>query len=212
VNRAAQVAQFRFRHQVRTGEALATLSAALAKYPLSAMEPSDRPYTAVAIAYALAGKTDEAQRMMTEYARNVPPQVQKGDPDRFTAAGEIAMAQGRYSDALASFRQSQIDNICVLCNTFEIGAAYAKLAQPDSALVYYERYLHGGGVFRIFRDVDHLAATYQRLGELYEAKGDRARARDNYVKLADLWKNADPELQPIVKDTKERVARLSGEQ
>jgi tetratricopeptide (TPR) repeat protein len=197
---------------VRTGEALATLSAALAKYPLSAMEPSDRPYTAVAIAYALAGKTDEAQRMMTEYARNVPPQVQKGDPDRFTAAGQIAMAQGRYSDALASFRQSQIDNICVLCNTFEIGAAYAKLSQPDSALVYYERYLHGGGVFRIFLDVDHLAATYQRLGELYEAKGDRARARENYVKLADLWKNADPELQPIVKDTKERVARLSGEQ
>jgi len=212
VNRAAQVAQFRFRHQVRTGEALATLSAALAKYPLSAMEPSDRPYTAVAIAYALGGKTDEAQRMMTEYARNVPPQVQKGDPDRFTAAGQIAMAQGRYADALASFQQSQIDNICVLCNTFEIGAAYAKLSQPDSALVYYERYLHGGGVFRIFLDVDHLAATYQRLGELYEEKGDRARARENYVKLADLWKNADPELQPIVKDTKERVARLSGEQ
>jgi hypothetical protein len=47
--------------------------------------------------------------------------------------------------------------------------------------------------------------------ELYEAKGDRAKAREYHVKLLDPWKRADPELQPIGKDTRERVARLSGE-
>ncbi len=77
--------------------------------------------------------------------------------------------------------------------------------------MYYERYSRSGGAFRSIPRRDHLAATYQRLGELYEAKGDRAHARENYVKLVELWKNADPELQPIVKDAKERVARLSGE-
>jgi tetratricopeptide (TPR) repeat protein len=62
---------------------------------------------------------------------------------------------------------------------------------------------------RIRLDADHLASAYQRIGELYEAKGDRAKAREYYAKLLDLWKTADPELQPIVKDAKERVARLS---
>jgi len=27
----------------------------------------------------------------------------------------------------------------------------------------------------------------------------------------DLWKNADPELQPMVRDVKQRLARLSAE-
>jgi hypothetical protein len=52
---------------------------------------------------------------------------------------------------------------------------------------------------------------YQRLGELHESMLDRARARESYAKLLDLWKSAAPELQPIVKDARERVARLSGE-
>ena len=34
------------------------------------------------------------------------------------------------------------------------------------------------------------------------------KAREYYAKLLDLWKTADPELQPIVKDTKERLQRL----
>jgi hypothetical protein len=45
----------------------------------------------------------------------------------------------------------------------------------------------------------------------YEAKGDRAKARKYYGKLLELWQTADPELQGIVRDTKERVGRLSGE-
>ena len=71
--------------------------------------------------------------------------------------------------------------------------------------------LDTAGTFRVFGDASDLAAMYQRLGELYEAKGDRKRAVESYEKLISLWKNADPELQPIAKDAKARVARLSGE-
>jgi hypothetical protein len=211
VNREAQLAQYEFRLQVRQGEALASLSAALLKHPLETAEPSDRAYTAVAIAYALAGRPEEAQRVMAEYAREVPPNIQKGDPERFTAAGWIAMAEGHYAEAVASFEQSRLDNPCIVCNLFEIGAAYGKLSQPDSARVYYERYLTNGDLNRIYVDVDHLAAAYQRLGEIYETKGDRKRAIEYYLKLTDLWKDADPELQPIVKGAHQRIARLSGE-
>jgi hypothetical protein len=88
------------------------------------------------------------------------------------------------------------------------GQTYTKSGQPDSALAYYERYVGTGDASRVFADANYLAASYQRLGELYEAKGDRKRALEYYEKLIDLWKNADPELQPIVKDVKQRVSRL----
>ena len=52
----------------------------------------------------------------------------------------------------------------------------------------------------------------RRLGELYEERGDRARALEYYGKFVDLWRNADPELQPQVTDVKQRMSRLAGEQ
>jgi tetratricopeptide (TPR) repeat protein len=209
--RVAKLAQLDFRHQVHVSQAMAALAEARSKHPFGPIDPSERQYPQFAIAYALGGKVDEARGLMEEYARTVPALVQKADPERFEALGNIAMAEGRYDEALKNFQATRVDNGCTLCGTFEIAAAFAKLGQPDSARAYYEVYLRGADGFRLRVDADHLAATYQRLGELYEAKGDHARAREYYVKLLDLWKTADPELQPIVRDTKERVARLSGE-
>jgi eukaryotic-like serine/threonine-protein kinase len=207
--RMAQLAQMNFRHQVRVDEAMAALTEARTKHPFGSTDPSDRQYPQLAIAYALGGRVDEARSLMNEYARTVPQAAQKSDPDRYEALGSIALADGRPDEAIKYFRQARVENQCVTCGAFEAAEAFAKLGQPDSAMAYYEQYLSTGGPMRVRQDADHLAATYQRLGELYEAKGDRAKARDYYAKLLDLWKTADPELQPIVKDTKERVARLS---
>ncbi|MFL5516744.1 MAG: hypothetical protein ACJ8DJ_11345, partial [Gemmatimonadales bacterium] len=56
-----------------------------------------------------------------------------------------------------------------------------------------------------------LAPALKRAGELSEAKGDRAKAADRYRRFVDLWKNADPELQPGVRDVRARLAKLSTE-
>jgi DNA-binding SARP family transcriptional activator len=50
--------------------------------------------------------------------------------------------------------------------------------------------------------------VHERLGELYEAKGDRQKAADQYVQLVELWKNADPALQPRLNRVRERLAHL----
>jgi hypothetical protein len=47
-----------------------------------------------------------------------------------------------------------------------------------------------------------------RLGELYEAKADTKTAATYYASFLDLWKNADPELQPKVQDVKRRLAAI----
>jgi hypothetical protein len=41
---------------------------------------------------------------------------------------------------------------------------------------------------------------HKRLGELYEAKGQRDKALQHYRSFLALWKDADPELQPKVTD------------
>jgi len=46
---------------------------------------------------------------------------------------------------------------------------------------------------------------------LYEAKRDIPRAVASLEKFVELWKNVDPELQPIVTDARARPARLTSE-
>ena len=53
-----------------------------------------------------------------------------------------------------------------------------------------------------------MRSPQRRLGELYAARGDVSKAYANYAAFVDLWKNADPELQPKVAEVRARIARL----
>ena len=100
---------------------------------------------------------------MAEYQRVVPPGILNGDPERFDAAGQIALARGDYPDAIRDFKQSQEGNFCRGCLWFDIAQAYRKAGQPDSALAYFERYVTTGDVSRVLNDAYFLAATYQQM-------------------------------------------------
>jgi tetratricopeptide (TPR) repeat protein len=54
---------------------------------------------------------------------------------------------------------------------------------------------------------DIYVRAYYMLGKIAEQQGDKPRARENYRKFLDLWKDADPGL-PEVADAKLRLARL----
>jgi tetratricopeptide (TPR) repeat protein/tRNA A-37 threonylcarbamoyl transferase component Bud32 len=211
LNQMAHLAELQIRHRNNPAAAMAMLDSALAKHPLASIEPMDRPYPALASAYALAGRPDEAQRLIAESDRLIPPGVQRGNFLRLGAIADIAAARGDYRGAIAGERTMRTIWGCTNCGLFEIAAAFAKLGQADSARYYYEQLLSHKGPYAVYNDATQQAATYQRLGELYEQAGDRKKAIDYYLKLADLWKNADPELQPVVKDAHARIARLSGE-
>jgi hypothetical protein len=71
--------------------------------------------------------------------------------------------------------------------------------------------LHGKVGLRRVTDQPHQRIVADRLGQLYEAKGNREKAAHYYAKFVDLWKDADPELQPRVAEAKARLARLGGE-
>jgi tetratricopeptide (TPR) repeat protein len=82
---------------------------------------------------------------------------------------------------------------------------------PDSAVATLERFIATPFWNRLDPRADpaNLAGAYKRLGELYEARGDKQKAASYYTKFVELWKDADPELQPKVAEVKRRLARLS---
>jgi tetratricopeptide (TPR) repeat protein len=133
--------------------------------------------------------------------------------------GDVLMAEERPSDAAAAYQAIRRDaSDCSLCVLAKLGYAYDQAGSLDSALVYYQRYVETPGArvspgpSLIAPDELWLAPTLRRLGELYEQRGDRVRALDYYGRFVELWKDADPELQPLVRDVRGRMARLGGEQ
>ncbi len=81
-----------------------------------------------------------------------------------------------------------------------LGTLLMELGRPADAARYFES-------FRAYYLRDPLAAY--RLASIYEEMGRFNEARDLYEQFALAWKDADPELQPMVAEARAAVQRLS---
>jgi tetratricopeptide (TPR) repeat protein len=190
---------------------LREVDAALQRYPLSTIPAVDRPYTSLAAIFARAGRLAQAKHLLAEFETSVPEGIRRGDFERHRAAGAIAYAEGRTRDALAAYRRWHDEAFCGTCGLFEIATIYDGAGQQDSALATYEGIVSTPRLWGLLNNFYTLAPTYKRLGELYEARGDPAKARAYFGRFVDLWKDADPELQPSVTDARAALKRLSAE-
>ena len=184
---------------------------ALRRHPLASMRPTDRPYAGLAWFYAEAGRPERGRQLLAEYAVQVPEAFRLREPFRHGAAAAVALAEGRIQDAIKEYRAWYEEDSCAVCGLYELGRVYERTGQRDSALAVYERAVTTPGMLRMFEEAGTLGPTYKRLGELYEERGQLDKARDFYGRFVDLWKNADPELQPLVRDVKQRLVRLTAE-
>jgi hypothetical protein len=48
-------------------------------------------------------------------------------------------------------------------------------------------------------------------GHIAEGSGERQKARDSYQFVLDVWRHADPELEPYVREARAGLVRLAGE-
>ena len=192
--------------------ALRLIETALAQRPLDSLRPANRPYGRLVALYAMAGQTDRAQALESEYERLVSEPLRQAEPWAAYGQGQLALARGDGKGALAHFRRARDLWWCRTCTMMEEGLAFELAGQADSALASYQRLPALGTQHNEEGSKDFaLAPVYQRLGELYEAKGDKDKALEYYGKLTTLWKSADPELQPRVQEVKRRMATLVAE-
>jgi tetratricopeptide (TPR) repeat protein/tRNA A-37 threonylcarbamoyl transferase component Bud32 len=173
----------------------------------------ERPYMWLVIINAWAGRPDRARAIHDEYQAEVDSATRaERDFAALWMDTEMAIAEGRPLAGVAGYHALREENPgCLICWLFNIGAAFEKAGNADSAIAYYQRHLEVPWLFRIDDDAWASPAAYRRLGALYEERGKTELALENYGKFVDVWREADPVLQPQVEDIRERMVELAGE-
>jgi hypothetical protein len=143
------------------------------------------------------------------FERDLPAlgsQAPAGDLARMDAW--VAFAARQYADALKKIREADRDfAINERRAQVAIADAFDLLGQGDSAIVYYEAFVRTPDTFPGENSV-FTAGVHKRLAELYDARADTGRAEAHYRFFLDLWKDADSELQPKVREVRARLAQL----
>jgi Tfp pilus assembly protein PilF len=174
--------------------ALDGLAAALDEYTLESLDPLDRPYVALALAYAAVGQVSKAEEMVEALETEIAPDL-RGDRRLdwpLMARGHIALEQGRYDAAVDHFR-GLTQGSCRACGVFELA---------------YERYESTPRIIPRFTDPFALAPALERLGQLYDEREEWEKASEYYARFVELWKDAAPELQPRVQAAQRRLDEI----
>jgi len=168
------------------------------------------------------GKTDSAKARATEMTAllsNVSSRSQR-EERTFLAnllQAEILLAEGSPERAVAVFEKTalpvppamkdMVDLVAYNLPFFKdvLARAYLQKGDLERAIIEYEKLVTFDPGSRA-RFLVHPVLHY-RLAKLYEQKGLKEKARAQYVRFLDLWKDADPG-QPQVEDAKARLAVL----
>ena len=108
------------------------------------------------------------------------------------ARGYVAPKSGRSADAIADFKEAlrhrpaawDIDALedC-------LAGAYLELGRLDEAIAEYER---------VLRLNPNYPLAHYHLGQAYDRKGLQDRARAEYDRFLQVWKDADPDIPEVI--------------
>ena len=192
----------------RPADARAALTRALARVPVSQLAPEERPWRNLAgLAFPMRDPA-LARQALDGFEHDLAGMAPDADGARAYFGAHVALAEQRWDAAIPLLHEADrrfaIDDKDAMA---DLAQAFDYAGKTDSAIVYFERFAAVKDP-NMGDDARWLAGTYKRLGELYDAKGDREKAIANFEKFVDLWKNAEPELQPKVAEVREKLAKL----
>jgi tetratricopeptide (TPR) repeat protein len=192
--------------------ARAIIERGMQRIPMSQIPAVDRPWPDLARLSILLEDSALARQAWQGWERDQRATAEDSLGRRAYFQGHVAMTERRWADAIRYFNEANA--------RFEVypryyprlmARAYDGMGQTDSAIVYYEKF-NAFPAGPPFPGYNFVPRTYQRLGELYEAKGDLNKAAENYARFIELWEKADPELQPEVKEARARLAAIKQKQ
>ena len=163
------------------------------------------------------GRLREAKSLLEEWRRRTGPTDPGYRADSAYAVGTIAAAEGDLDRAVAAFLAWNTSPPAAAMTIYnrglpEVAAIIARRGQSDSAIVLFERALATSSAFggQIYEPGWYTQALVT-LGDLYEARGDRAKAADYYRRYIDVFRNPDPPIAKQVEAVRQKLARVTGE-
>ena len=168
-----------------------------------------------AVAQFELGNLAEAEKLTGEIDRLIPGFKRKTDSSIPYLRGRLALARKNLPDARKLLDEAvahypgevnwgggwpnglYLDSLASAC--LKMGDADNALKNYEKiALLTYGRYEWG----------DLYARSFYNLGKIYEQKGLKGKAGENYEKFISLWKDCEPRFQPLVEDARKRLAAL----
>ncbi|MGI8619832.1 MAG: protein kinase domain-containing protein [Gemmatimonadaceae bacterium] len=186
-----------------------SLDAALQRTPLASLPVNSRPLGSLVFLYAGAGAAAKARSYFDAWERSRLQIQRLGDGlARHQMLGVIALAEKRFPDAIRALRESDKEGDCDWCALLPLADSYELSGNADSAIAVLTRFVDMARTGKAGSNSFGLAPAHERLGKLWEAKGNRERAAAHYIRFVELWLNADSDLQPRVRTARQRIAQL----
>ena len=213
-NKRAMLALAELRMTADTARARLGYAAFLASTPDN--RSVDKYGTVIAL-LSDVGKIREAQQLLDEWRARTKATALSFRADSAGAVGAIAAAHGEWDRAATAFLAW---NAAPMPSSFhlynrglpEAATALARLGKTDSSRVLLERALStpslAGG---LEYETSWYAQALQQLGDIYELRGDRAKAASYFTKYVELLKDADPSMRAQVRVVQDKLARVTGE-
>ncbi|HEX5576408.1 MAG TPA: hypothetical protein VFX42_11080, partial [Gemmatimonadales bacterium] len=121
------------------------------------------------------------------------------------AQAYLALVRGDTAGALRRFEATP-DSLCAYCYLAKLTRAQLLSATRQDSKA--DRLLEGWLLLPSWPS--EVLWTMER-GRVAERLGERAKAAESYQYVADVWRHADPELQPYVAEAKQGLERITGE-
>jgi tetratricopeptide (TPR) repeat protein len=114
-------------------------------------------------------------------------------------SGELLLKRGLHQKALENFTEAA--NIMSLGRAFfvnALGEAYFEIGELDKAIEKSEE---------VLKINPNFAQTHYLLGQVYQKKGNKRKAREHFQKFMEIWKDADENLPQFI-EAKRRLEEL----
>ena len=170
-------------------EARKVLATSAAAYPLSEIEEDLRPYLDLAEAYALAGDSSSARSYLARADAQGRHDFTLNYDQKRRTTGLIAMAEGRFAEAITTFQEASRFGQCSTCLLFDLGLAQEKAGLTDKAAETYRRYIRQAP-FALGRG-EQLGFVLTRLAAIQDKVGDTHSAQVTRAQLDRHWTGAD---------------------
>jgi tetratricopeptide (TPR) repeat protein len=120
-----------------------------------------------------------------------------------------ALRESREAARLPAARTGLFDDRAVRAGDHPaLARLYEAMGASDSAVAVYERYLAVRSLERLATDAFELGDAQERLGLLYERRGEWSRAVAQTRRFVELWRDADAGPQRRISAARRRAANL----